>query len=123
MGKLGKSALGLGKKVFLKTGQERNLKNLYTGVSANTTNTMLLSGVAGLGALTVMGAGNPLNAGVPSKGNMSNMLGFMNTSAKVQAPIVVNRAPAMMADGVRGGERDLGATGAMVFGMHNKRHG
>ena len=100
------------------------LGNLFTGQTINSG--WMGVAVAGAGALAV-GSMVSASTGVRADGNDAKSLSMMSPVRKVgstaPAPMAHSVAPSIMAGGREGpGAADnLGATGDMVFGMHNSR--
>lgn len=100
------------------------LGNLFTGQTINSG----WMGAAVLGG-TALGVGSMLSSttGARADGNDAKSLNMMSPVRKVgstaPAPMASSVAPSIMAGGREspGAADNLGATGDMVFGMHNSR--
>lgn len=129
MAKIGKAIRKTAFKTFVKKDTSANLKNLYTGYSLRKSTTT--AAAIGLGAtgLAVVGGGDISNgvkavAGGTSKGDMSSLLGFKNLGSNAMPAEQISSAPVFIADAQSSKQdKTLGASGNMVFGMHNLRHG
>lgn len=128
--KISQKASQTGKKVLEKAftmndKRGANWANGWTGKKLNGY-TIGALGVAGVvayhgGPNAVFGEQRP-NEASSANYNFSNM-GKVTAPKLGNQPITYSQSPSTMADGLVQPERDLGANGAMVFGMHNKRHG
>lgn len=128
--KIGKKMTqGAGKalsKVYTKDAKRgATLANMYTGKKLR--ETAVLGTVAAVGIGAAGGLDNIFGEKRAAV-NMADELSIFNVgkhmSAKVgNAPIEKVESPMMQADGLIQEDKTLGANGAMVFGMHNKRRG
>lgn len=115
----------IGKTFTMNDKRGANWANGWTGKKLNGY-TIGALGVAGVvayhgGPNAVFGEQRP-NEASSANYNFSNM-GKITAPKLGNQPITYSQSPSTMADGLIEPERDLGANGAMVFGMHNKRHG
>lgn len=125
--KIGK---GLVNNVLSKDDGVKNLKNLYTGKRINPTTlgvATIGAGALALSASTGFRQG-PIESAKSLTGERHVYRNSMNTifdlkasAQNAQPSMGLSHAPMMVADGRA--DRDLGAEGTMLFGMHNKRHG
>lgn len=128
----------LGSSVFSKITKDnekfgKNIGNLYTGKK-------LKSGIGlGVAAAGILYSASKMNSASTSLRPQNdpqyfNQLGNLSinsrTAPTAPLPSVSTVAPSVMAGGhitgggtPVGGANNMGATGDMVFGMHNKRHG
>lgn len=122
-GQTGKKVLG--KAFTMNDKRGANWANGWTGKKLNgyTIGALGVAGVIGYhgGPKAVFGEQRP-NEATSANYNFSNM-GKITAPKLGNQPITYSQSPSTMADGLIEPERDLGANGAMVFGMHNKRHG
>ena len=103
----------------------KRLGNLYTGRKLNgkVIGGALIGGavIANGGPDTIFGEQRVGSDG-SSKMTLTNM-GKITSPKLGNQPITYSQSPMTMGDGLVDEPRDMGANGAMVFGMHNKRHG
>ena len=110
----------LGNSLYKKT--DRHFFNGYTGVKAGW-GTNVMSGAALVGGAAWFGSGMTSNDPEVIKQRENRLEPAITTARRksVQADYV-GSAPVFQADGVANAP-SLGATGSMVFGLHNMRKG
>lgn len=124
LGGIGKSALNASVTENKKYG--KTLANLYTGKKLNP----IIGAGVGLAGVGI-GLSRMNSASTDLRGQDAaalNELGHTKVrrglKSNAPAPSASTVAPSVMAGGhITGAANDMGATGDMVFGMHNKRHG
>lgn len=99
--------------------------NLYTGKKINNATAFL-----GIGATALIAGGGPKSMFGEQNNYKNNTSNYsLGDSLNLFAPklgnqpIVKSESPSMQADGLIQENKDLGASGELVFGLHNRRHG
>lgn len=119
MKKLGNIA---GKTLFKNDSRGNHIGNLYTGKKMRSTPFVLGGAVAGVAAFGIDGtAGTGMNDGV--FGEKTGLLDIQRMTKARQGTLESGEAPVFLADGGSRVNNSLGASGDMVFGMHNRRRG
>lgn len=122
MGKMSKLGNIAGKTLLKNDKRGSHIGNLYTGKNVRATPFVAGGALAGVAAFGVDGtAGTGMNDGV--FGEKTGLLDIQRMTRARQGTLESGEAPVFLADGGSRVNNSLGASGDMVFGMHNRRKG
>lgn len=119
MKKLGNIA---GKSLFKDDNRGKYIGNLYSGKKMRSTPFVVGGAAAGLAMFgTDLSAGTGMNDG--AFGEKTGLMDIKRMTKARQGTLESGEAPVFLADGGSRVNNSLGASGDMVFGMHNRRRG